>query len=157
MKRLFQKTPILPAERPLHFIEIERGPGMHRGIHVAEVPLVGGNLPVRMGVEIAQHQQQLFLGEIEIHQGQGDRVEGQVPGRIPRILPLVGHGDHIGVQHVKPFRVAHAVPGRFEQRMTLVLLKPSGPDRSSRTACSRACRPAPDGARAVRRRSTTPA
>ena len=97
---------------------------MHRRIDVAEVPLVGGNLPARVEIEAAQHQQQLLLGEIEIHQRQGNRVEGQIPGRIPRILPLVRHGDHVGVEHVEPFRVAHVVAGGFEQRMTLVLAQP---------------------------------
>ena len=98
---------------------------MHRRIHIAEVPLVGGNLPIGVGIETAQHQQQLLLGEIEVHQRQGDRVEGQVPGRIPRVLPLVRHGDHVGVQHVKPFRVAHAAATGLHERMTPVLLKPS--------------------------------
>ncbi len=55
---------------------------------------------------------------------QRDGVERQVPGRIPRILPLVRHGDHVGVQHVKPIHVARAAPGGLEQRMALVLLKP---------------------------------
>ena len=77
-----------------------------------------------MEVQAAQHQQQLLLGEIEIHQRQRDRVEGQVPGRVPRILPLVRHGDHVGVQHVEPLRVPHVVPGGLEQRMTLVLAQP---------------------------------
>ncbi len=98
---------------------------MYRRIHIAEVPLVGGNLPIGVGIETAQHQQELLLGEIEIHQRQGDRVEGQVPGRIPGVLPLVRHGDHVGVQHVKPFHIAHTVAGGFHERMTLVLLQPS--------------------------------
>ncbi len=97
---------------------------MHRRIDIAEVPLVGGNLPIGVGIETAQHQQQLLLGEIKIHQRQGDRVEGQVPGRIPRVLPLVRHGDHIGVEHVKPFRIPPTVAAGFHERMTLVLLQP---------------------------------
>ena len=124
LKRSFQETQVRPAEGPLHLVEEERGPGVHRRIHIAEVPLVGGNLPIGVGIETAQHQQELLLGEIEVHQRQGDRVEGQVPGRIPGILPLVRHRDHVGVQHVKPFRVPHAVAGGFHERMTLVLLQP---------------------------------
>ena len=124
LKGPFQEPQVRPAQRLLVFVQPERGPGVHRGIHVAEVPLVGGNLPARVEIEIAQHQQKLLLGEIEIHQGQGDRVEGQVPGRIPRILPLVRHRDDVGVEHVEPFRVAHVLAGGFEQRMTLVLAQP---------------------------------
>ncbi len=40
------------------------------------------------------------------------------------ILPLVRHRDHVGVQHVEPFRVPHVLPGGFEQRMALVLAQP---------------------------------
>ena len=125
LKRLFQETAVRPAEVPFHLVQIERRPGVHRRIHVAEVPLVGGNLPVGVGVETAQHQQQLLLGEIEIHQRQRNRMKRQVPGRVPGILPLVRHGDHVGVEHVEPFGVPHAVPGGFEQRMALVLAQPS--------------------------------
>ena len=124
LKRAFQEPQVRPAELLLVFVEPERGTGVHRRIHVAEVPLVGGNLPARVDVEAAQHQQQLLLGEIEIHQRQGDRVERQVPGRVPRILPLVRHGDHVGVQHVEPLRVPHVAAGGLEQRMTPVLAQP---------------------------------
>ena len=37
----------------LHFINPPSRPGEDRGIHVAEVPLVGGNLPVRMLIPLA--------------------------------------------------------------------------------------------------------
>ena len=48
---------VRPAERALHFVEIQRGPGMDRGIHVAEVPLVGRYLPVGVEIKAAQHEQ----------------------------------------------------------------------------------------------------
>ena len=70
MKRLFEETAIFPAEVSFRLVQEERGPGVHRRIHIAEVPFVGGNLPVGVGVETPQHQQQLVLGEIEIHQRQ---------------------------------------------------------------------------------------
>ena len=78
-----------------------------------------------MEVEAAQHQQQLLLREIEVHQRQRDRVEGQVPRRVPRVLPLVRHRDHVGVEHVEPLGVAHVVAGGLEQRMALVLAQPA--------------------------------
>ena len=124
LKRPFQKPQVRPAQLPLVLVQPERGPGVHWRIDVAEVPLVGGNLPARVEVQAPQHQQQLLLGEIEIHQRQGDRMESQVPCRIPRVLPLVRHGDHIGIEHVEPFGVAHVVARGLEQRMTLVLAQP---------------------------------
>ena len=124
LKHTFQKTQVRPAKFLLHFEERERGPRVHRRIYIAEVPLVGGHLPIGVGIEIAQHEQELLLGEIEIHQRQGDRVEGEVPGRIPGVLPFVRHRDDVGVEHVKPIHVPNAAPGGIEQRMTLVLLKP---------------------------------
>ena len=97
---------------------------MHRRIDVAEVPLVGRNLPARVEVQAAQHKQQLLFGEIKIHLRQGNRMKSQIPGRIPRILPLVRHRDHVGIEHVEPLGIAHVVAGRLEQRMTLVLAQP---------------------------------
>ncbi len=82
------------------------GPGMHRRIDVAEVPLVGRNLAVGVHVALAQHQLELLLAEIRIDERQGEHVEGQVPGRVPGVLPLVRHRDHVAVVHVVPVVVA---------------------------------------------------
>jgi hypothetical protein len=41
---------------------------MHRRIHVADVPFVGGNLAVRMQIGVAQHQVELLLPEVQVHQ-----------------------------------------------------------------------------------------
>ena len=62
-------------------------PGVHRRIHIAECPLIGGNLSVGMHVPLAQHEHELFLGEIGIDQRQRNAVKRQVPGRIPRDTP----------------------------------------------------------------------
>ena len=79
LKRPLQEPQVRPAEGPLHLVEEERGPGVHRGIHIAEVPLVGGNLPIGVGIEAAQHQQELLLGEIKVHQRQGRSCERPGP------------------------------------------------------------------------------
>ena len=100
-----QELDVLPAQVLLHLVEEERRPGVHRGVHVAEVPLVGRHLPVGVAVEAPEHQEELLLGEVEVHERQRDRVEGQVPGRVPGVLPLVGHGDDVAVQHVEPLGV----------------------------------------------------
>ena len=125
LERPFQEAHVGAAERPLHLVEVQRGPGVHRRIHVAEVPLVGRYLAVGMEVQAPQHQQELLFGEIEIDQRQRERVEREVPGGIPRVFPLVRHRDHVGVQHVEPFRVPHAVAVGLEQRMALVLGQPA--------------------------------
>ena len=87
----------------------DRGTGVAKAwtgrVHVAEVPLVGGHLPVGVQVGAAKHQLHLVLGEIGVHDRQRQRVERQVPGRVPGVLPLVGHGDDVLVQHVEPLRV----------------------------------------------------
>jgi len=85
-----------------------------RRVDVAEVPLVGGDLPVWVQVLLAQHQLQLLLGKVRIDDVEGDDVKGQIPGRVPRVLPLVGHRDDVRVHHVGPLgvsdrRAAHAV------------------------------------------------
>ena len=113
---------------------------MHRRIDIAEVPLVGRNLPIRVEVQAAHHQQQLLLGKVEVHQRQGNRVKSEVPGGIPRVLPFVRHGDHIAVEHVKPLSVAYAARSGLHQRMAPVL-QAIDPHRNSRIACSRAFPP----------------
>src|SRR5262245_52644992 len=52
-------------------------------------------------------------------------MESEIPGGIPRVLPLVGHGDHIAVEHVEPLRIAHVAANGLEQWMTLVLAQPA--------------------------------
>src|SRR5256884_3825069 len=96
---------------------------MDRGIHIAEVPLVGRHLPVGVQIGGAEHQVHLLLGEVRVHDGEREGVEGQIPGRVPGILPLVGHGDDVLIQHVVPLRV----PGIFVsgmERVGVVLVQP---------------------------------
>ena len=81
---------------------------MHRRIDVAKIPLVGRDLAVGVHVMLAQHQLQLLLAEIRIHERQREHVEGKIPGRVPGILPLVRHGDHVAIEHVVPVVVAGA-------------------------------------------------
>ena len=68
LKRPLQKAEIRPAQFFFNVVEKQSRPGMHWRIHVAEVPLVGRNLPIRMRIEIPQHEQKLILGKIEVHQ-----------------------------------------------------------------------------------------
>ena len=76
-----------------------------------------------MEVGLLQHQLKLLLGKVEVDHGQRDGVKGQIPRRIPRVLPLVRHRDDVFAHHVEPVAVAHgAVSG---ERVDPVLAEPS--------------------------------
>ena len=97
---------------------------MHRWIDVAEVPLVGRHLAVGVQVAFAQHQSQLLLAEIHINESQGDDVEGQVPGCVPGIFPLVRHGNDVAVVHMVPVVVARRLFASFFERVGAALFEP---------------------------------
>ena len=78
------------AQGLLGAVEEERGERVDRRVHVAEVPLVRGHLAGRVQVGAAQHQLHLALGEVGIGDRERERVEGQVPGRVPRVSHLSG-------------------------------------------------------------------
>ena len=105
---------------------LQRGPGLHRRVHVAEVPLVGGQRPVRVLEPLPAQQDQLVLGERRVHVREGDAVEGQVPGREPRVLPLVRHRHQVEGIEVAPFGVAPALPLRRGRRLGGVTVEPAG-------------------------------
>jgi hypothetical protein len=91
---------------------LERGPGLHRRVHVAEIPLVGGQRPVRMLEPLPAEQDQLVLGKRRVDVGQGNAVEGKIPGGEPRVLPLVRHGHEVERIERAPPGVAPAAPAR---------------------------------------------
>ena len=97
--------------------------GVDRGVHVAEVPLIGGELAAGVEVVPAEHQLHLLLGEVGVHDRDRQRVEGEIPGRVPGVLPLVRHRDDVVVDHVEPL----AVPERAApvvEGVGAVLLQP---------------------------------
>jgi hypothetical protein len=67
---------------------------------------------------------QLLLAEVRIDERQGEHVEGEVPGRVPGVLPLVRHGDDVGVVHVVPVVVARPGLARLLERVGAALLQP---------------------------------
>ena len=111
------------AQRLLGAVEEQRGERVDRRVHVAEVPLIRGHLAGRVQVGAAQHQLHLALGEVGIGDRERERVEGQVPGRVPRVLPLVGHRDDVLVQHVEPLPVPR-LPKAGMERVGVVLVQP---------------------------------
>ena len=113
----------LAAQGLLGTMEEQSRPGMDRRVHVAEIPLVGRDLAAGMQVHRMEHQFHLLLGEVGVHNRERKGVEGQIPGRVPGILPLVGHGDDVLVQHVEPFRVPGVAIAAVE-RIGVVLVQP---------------------------------
>jgi hypothetical protein len=56
MKHTLEKlTVALAALLFLDFVNPPRRPGVHRRVHVAKGPLVGGNLAIGMHVPLTQH------------------------------------------------------------------------------------------------------
>ena len=109
---------------PGHAVHEQRGEGVHRRVDVAEVPLVRRDLAGRVEVHLGEHQVELRLGEVGVDHGERQAVEGEVPGRVPRVLPRVGHRDDVVVDHVEPRLVAHAPALRMAHRVRVVLLQP---------------------------------
>ncbi|HYX59139.1 MAG TPA: hypothetical protein VE888_09030, partial [Streptosporangiaceae bacterium] len=122
----------LLQERKVHLPQVslqvrqeQGGHGVDRGVHVPEVPLIGRHLAGRVEVTLGQHQVELALGEVGIDHGQRNAMERQIPGGIPRVLPFVGHGHDIMVDHVEPRLVAGTPPGRRSQRVPVALTQPA--------------------------------
>ncbi len=130
-----------PVRRPLlvDLVDAPRRPRVHRRVGVPERPLVGGKLTVGVHVPFAQQQHELLLRELRIDNRERDAVERQIPGRVPRVLPLVGHGQDVRVEHLRPGSVPAlvALDGRRRERgvslepvahdVVVVLLRPQQP------------------------------
>jgi hypothetical protein len=122
-----QEVPIpLAAEGLLGDVDQPRCFAVDRRIDVAEVPLVRGDLPARVEIDLVGHEPQLVLGEIEVDRGQDHAVKRQVPGGEPRIFPLVGHREDVGAVEVEPFPVA-----RIEDARRLRSPSPRGLNRGA--------------------------
>ncbi len=133
-------------------VDAPRGPGVDGRVHVAEGPLVGRELPVRVHVPLAREQQELLLGEVGVDEGERDAVEGEVPRRVPGVLPLVGHRDHVGVEEVRPLGVPALRRARREARARPGPPSASGRRRTRSTASSGGARRRPGAGRSARRR-----
>ena len=67
----------------------------------------------------------LLFCEVGVDHGQRNAMERQVPGGVPRVLPLVRHGHHVVVEHMEPRLVARAPPGRRTQGVEVALTQPA--------------------------------
>ena len=117
--------------------DADRRRGVHRRVHVREGPLVGGQLSRRRHVPGTGEELELVLGQLRVDMRQRDAMKCEVPGRKPRILPLVRHRDHVLRIEVAPPRVAArpvTIRGRRAARITIepaghvVLIELLGPE-----------------------------
>ena len=98
---------------------------MHRRIHIAEVPLVRGNLAVGVRVETAQHQQQLLLGESK------STSASEIVWKARSQAAYQGYSHLSGIEMMSALSMWNqsafraAAPRCSHQRMTGVLLKPA--------------------------------
>ena len=117
-------SPTPPFQLPVVFVDAQRRPCLHRRIDVAERPLIGRQLAIRMHHPDLAEQQQLALGEFGIDQRQADAVEAEVPGGEPGIFPLVGHRDDVGRVEMPPGAVAAGLACIRRRRLAGVAVQP---------------------------------
>ena len=124
-----EEDPVAPAARSGHLVDAPRRPGVHRRVDVVEPPLVCGQLAVRLHVPLAQEEHELALGGLGVEARQRQHVKRQVPRREPRVLPGVGHRQHVAGVDVRPVRVAPRQAGGRRRRLGGVAVEPLGHDQ----------------------------
>ena len=106
-------------------VDPQSGHDVHRWIHIVEVPLVGRQGAVGVLEPLTQQHEQLVFREGRIQVRPGDRVEAQVPGGEPWVLPGVGHREHVEGVEVSPVAVAAAEASRRRRWVARVAVKPA--------------------------------
>ncbi|MNI25009.1 hypothetical protein D3C73_786470 [compost metagenome] len=81
-----------------------------------------------------------MLGKSRVDQRKGHRLKAQVPGRVPRVFPGIGHGNDVEIRQVPPMAVADVRAPRWWRRLRRVAIEPQidveiiqllGPEQSS--------------------------
>ncbi len=90
----------------LDLVDAPGRPGMHGRIDISQRPFISGNLPVGMHVPFAQHEDELVLGETGIDKRERETMKGQIPGRIPGVLPFIRHGNDICIVEMRPVAIS---------------------------------------------------
>ena len=74
---LLQELAIGLAPPPFFdLVNTPSGPGVDRRVNVTKLPLIGGELTVRMHEPLAQEQDKLLLGVVRVHQRECHAMEG---------------------------------------------------------------------------------
>ena len=105
------------ADTLLNLVHAPRCPGMNRRVDVVELPFIRRDLPIGVHVPLAQHQDELLFGEVGVDKGERNAMKGKIPRRVPRVFPLVGHGDDVFVVEVAPVEIARMVAAARGKRI----------------------------------------
>ena len=108
----------------IHLEDTPRRPRVHGRIHVAERPLVSGQLAVRVHEPFAREQVELTLGELGINERNRDAMKRQIPRGEPRVFPFVRHRNNVGIVHVRPIGVARVFAFRRRRRLRRIAVEP---------------------------------
>jgi len=73
---------------------------------------------------LEQHQKELLFRELRINESKRNCVECQIPGRKPRILPLVGHREHTHGIEVPPVPIPNPFARARWTKLRVVTLEP---------------------------------
>ena len=98
---------------------------VHRRVDVVEVPLVGRQRAVRVQEPLAEQDDELVLRERRIEVRPGHAVEAEVPRREPRVLPRVGHREHVERVEVAPVAVPAVLARLGRRRLARVAVEPA--------------------------------
>ena len=122
VEHALEERVIARAARPRELVHAPGSPRVRRRVDVVERELVRRDLTVRMHVPFAQQQDELLFRELWVEPRERHHLKGDVPRRIPRILPLIRHRDHVAVVQMLPFAIACLPPNgrrRGKGRITL--------------------------------------
>src|SRR5208337_5077518 len=108
----------------VHFENSPGSPCVDWRIDIVKRPFAPRELAVGMHIPFPREQEDLLLGEIGIDQCERNAVERHIPRRVPRVFPLVWHGNNICIDKVGPLPIAS--PSAFARglRMSRVALEP---------------------------------
>jgi hypothetical protein len=87
-------------------IDLQCGPGLNRGIDIAEIPFIGGQLTVRFHIPFPHNQQELVFGKAGINQGHGNALKSHIPCRVPGVFPFIGHGNDVLIFKMLPIVIS---------------------------------------------------
>ena len=110
---------------PIHVVDPPHRPRVDRRVEIAELPLVGRQLPAWVLELLKQKHPELILGELRVDQRERHALEREVPCGEPRILPLVGHRHHPHRVQVAPAAVADRAPRRRRRLRRIVAVEPA--------------------------------